>query len=134
MAISRNNKHLVTQYTYTPQQLLLAWVVGIVLCMFVGLLTIKVGLLYTEEEFRAKADLVHDEITRRYSTLEAVLTSLAGFHQASDSVSAVQFSTFAQELLNAYPYILSAVSLHKLDDSGRQGYEDFQNLQRCAIL
>gem|GEM_PF-6266521 len=123
MTISRNKKHLVTQYTYTPQQLLLAWVVGIVLCMFVGLLTIKIGLLYTEEEFRAKADLVHDEITRRYSTLEAVLTSLAGFHQASDSVSAVQFSTFAQELLNAYPYILSAVSLHKLDDNGRKAYE-----------
>ena len=123
MAISGNNKQQIAQHTYTPQQHLLAWVVGIVLCMLVGLVTIKVGLSYTEGEFRTKADLVYDEITRRYSTLEAVLTSLAGFHQASDNVSAVQFSTFAQELLNAYPYIQSAVSLHKLNDQGRQDFE-----------
>ena len=118
-----SNKHQAAQIAYTLKQHSLAWVVGIVLCMFVGLLTFEVGISHTEEEFRAKADLVYDEITRRYSTLEAVLTSLAGFHQASDSVSAVQFSTFAQELLNAYPYILSAVSLHKLDNDGRQEYE-----------
>ena len=123
MAIPGKNQQQITHPTYTPQQHLLAWVVGIVLCMLVGLLTIKVGLSYTEEDFRTKADLVYDEITRRYSTLEAVLTSLAGFHQASDHVSAVQFSTFAQELLNAYPYIRSAVSLHKLDNQGRKDFE-----------
>ncbi len=124
MATSGNNKQLLAQHTYTPQQHLLAWVVGIVLSMLVGLVTIKVGISYTEEEFRTKADLVYDEITRRYSTLEAVLTSLAGFHQASDHVSAVQFSTFAQELLNAYPYIKSAVSLQLLDHDARQGFEN----------
>ena len=123
MAISGKNQQQITHPTYTPQQHLLAWVVGIVLCMLAGLLTVKVGLSHTEEDFHAKADLVYDEITRRYSTLEAVLTSLAGFHQASDHVSAVQFSTFAQELLNAYPYIRSAVSLHKLDNQGREDFE-----------
>ncbi len=123
MAISGKNTQQVTHPTYTPQQHLLAWVVGIVLCMLVGLLTIKVGLSHTEDDFRSKANLVYDEITRRYSTLEAVLTSLAGFHQASDHVSAVQFSTFAQELLNAYPYIRSAVSLHKLDHDAREDFE-----------
>ena len=91
--------------------------------MLVGLLTLQFALSHSDEEFHAKADLVYDEITRRYSTLEAVLTSLAGFHQASDKVSDVQFSTFAQELLNAYPFILSAVSLHNLSDEARAAYE-----------
>ena len=123
MATPGNKQHYISQSTYTKRQYLLIIVIGIMLCMLAGLVTINIGLSYTEKEFHAKADLVYDEITRRYSTLEAVLTSLAGFHQASDHVSAVQFSTFAQELLNAYPYIRSAVSLHKLDHSDRLKFE-----------
>jgi signal transduction histidine kinase/ActR/RegA family two-component response regulator/CHASE1-domain containing sensor protein len=117
------DQHL-TQTTFTTQQHVLIWVVGIVLCMFAGLLTFKIVLSYAQEDFQAKAELVYEEIARRYSTLEAVLTSLAGFHQASDNVSEVQFSTFAQELLSAYPYIRSAVSLHKLDHTGRTDFEE----------
>ena len=104
--------------------MVLVWVIGIVLCMLVGLLTLKLGLSHSEEEFHAKADLVYDEITRRYSTLEAILTSLAGFHQASDHISDVQFTTFAQELLNAYPYIRAAISLHNLDRDSRSVFEE----------
>lgn len=118
----QQDQHL-TQTTFTAQQHVLVWVVGIVLCMFVGLLALKIGLTRTEDKFHAKAELIYEEVTRRYSTLEAVLTSLAGFHQASDHVSEVQFSTFAQELLSAYPYIRSAVSLRKLDQAGRTDFE-----------
>ena len=114
----------LTQTTFTTQQHVLIWVVGIVLCMLAGLLTFKIALSHVQDDFQAKAELVYEEIARRYSTLEAVLTSLAGFHQASDNVSEVQFSTFAQELLSAYPYIRSAVSLHKLDHAGRTDFEE----------
>ena len=120
---NRRNKHQLAHPTFSSQQHLLAWVVGLILCMLVGLLTLQLVLAHAEEGFRTKADLVYDEITRRYSTLEAVLTSLAGFHQASDDVSDVQFSTFAQELLNAYPFIRSAISLHRLHDNAREAYE-----------
>jgi len=119
---AQKDQHL-TRATFTAQQHVLFWVVGIVLCMFVGLLALKIGLSRTEQAFQAKAELIYEEVTRRNSTLEAVLTSLAGFHQASDHVSEVQFSTFAQELLSAYPYIRSAVSLHKLDHAGRTHFE-----------
>ena len=117
------DQHL-TQTTFTTQQHVLIWVVGIALCMLSGLITLNIGISHTAKDFQAKAELVYEEITRRYSTLEAVLTSLAGFHQASDHVSEVQFSTFAQELLSAYPYIRSAVSLHKLDHAGRKDFEE----------
>ena len=119
---AQKDQHLA-QATFTPQQHVLIWVVGIVLCMFVGLIALEVGLSRTEKKFQEKADSIYEEINRRYSTLEAVLTSLAGFHQASDHVSEVQFSTFAQELLSAYPYIRSALSLHKLDQTGRRDFE-----------
>ena len=119
----KNTQHL-SHPAYAPQQLVLVWVAGMMLCMLVGLLALKLGLSHSEEDFHEKADLVYDEITRRYSTLEAVLTSLAGFHQASDHVSEVQFSTFAHELLNAYPYIRSAISLHALDHAGRNVFEE----------
>lgn len=120
--MEKKDQHL-PQATFTSQQYVLFWVVGIVFCMLVGLLALNISLSRTEEGFEAKAERVYEEINRRYSTLEAVLTSLAGFHQASDHVSEVQFSTFAQELLSAYPYIRSAVSLHKLNHTGRLVFE-----------
>ncbi len=119
-----NKDQHLTQTTFSTRQHVLIWVAGIALCIFSGLITLKIGISHTEEDFQAKAELVYEEITRRYSTLEAVLTSLAGFHQASDHVSEVQFSTFAQELLSAYPYIRSAVSLHKLEHAGRADFEE----------
>ena len=88
---------------FSPAQRVFIWLFGIVLCPLVALLAINLSLSQLESDFRNQASLVHDELNRRYSTLEAVLTALAGFHQASDYVRDVQFSTFANELLSAYP-------------------------------
>lgn len=106
----------------TRMQKTLIWLIGISLCLITGYWTFKLEISHEENNFESQTNLVYDELTRRYSTLEAVLTALAGFHQASDNVSDVQFSTFAQELLNAYPYIRSAVSLRKLNDKDRTEY------------
>ena len=76
---AQQDQHL-TRASFTTHQHVLFWVVGTVLCMFVGLLALEIGLSHTEDEFQDKAELVYEEITRRYSTLQAVLTSLAGFH------------------------------------------------------
>ncbi|NNJ96586.1 MAG: response regulator [Gammaproteobacteria bacterium] len=124
MDILGNTERRPIQPGYSPQQLVLFWLLGIAICLLTGLLTLKLSLSHSEEEFQTKADIVYDEVTRRYSTLEAVLTSLAGFHHASDHVSDVQFSTFAQELLNAYPYIRHAIFLPKLDHDERQEFEE----------
>jgi signal transduction histidine kinase/CheY-like chemotaxis protein len=107
----------------TRRQKALFWLAGILLCAITGYGTFKLEILNQEDNFQAQTNLIYDELTRRYSTLEAVLTALAGFHQASDHVSDVQFSTFAQELLSAYPYIRSAISLYKLDNTDRKQFE-----------
>ncbi|MGB5454863.1 MAG: ATP-binding protein [Gammaproteobacteria bacterium] len=124
MKISRNNAQYIVQPSHAPHQLVLFWLLGIVICLLIGLLTLNIGFSHSREEFQNKADMAYDEIMRRYSTIEAVLTSLAGFYQASDYVSDVQFSTFAQELLNAYPYIRSTMSLQRLDQKERPAFEE----------
>ena len=111
----------------TPLQRVMFWFIGLALCSIIAIWTLSQELSRTETEFQTQSGLVYDELTRRYSTLEAVLTALAGFHQASDHVSEVQFSTFAQELLSAYPYIRSAVSLRKLNNSDRASLEEEKN-------
>ena len=124
MDILGNKEQRPIQPGYSPQQLVLFWLLGIVICLLAGLFTLKLGLSHSEEKFQTKADIVYDEVTRRYSTLEAVLTSLAGFLHASDHVNDVQFSTFAQELLNTYPYMRNAMFLHRLDYDERETFEE----------
>ena len=108
----------------TPLQRLILWLTGLIVSIAIAYWTINLELTHEKNSFETQANLVYDELTRRYSTLEAVLTALAGFHQASDNVSDVQFSTFAQELLTAYPYIRSAVSLRLLKDRDRSALEE----------
>lgn len=108
----------------TALQKTIVWAAGIILCLVVAYSAFKLEISDEENNFKTQSDLVYDELTRRYSTLEAVLTALTGFHQASNHVNEVQFTTFAQELLNAYPYIRSAISLRKLDNKDRQTLEN----------
>jgi len=110
-------------YAISGMQKLAFWFAGVMLCAVTVYITYKLEISEEETRFQNQANLVYDELTRRYSTLEAVLTALAGFHQASDNVSDVQFSTFAHELLSAYPYIRSALSLHKLENKDRKQFE-----------
>jgi PAS domain S-box-containing protein len=81
-----------------------------------------------ERDFIQRAALVYEDLTQRLGSLEAVLVALAGLHHASDDLSQAQFSTFAQELLGAYPYIGSILFLTKMTpeelDTFRQTMRD----------
>ena len=61
-----------------------------------------------------QASLVHEAISQRLGSLEAVLVSLVGLHHASDELSQAQFTAFTQELLGAYPHIGSVLFLNKI--------------------
>ena len=78
----------------TRMQKTLIWLIGISLCLITGYWTFKLEISHEENNFESQTNLVYDELTRRYSTLEAVLTALAGFHQASDNVSDVAIIGF----------------------------------------
>jgi PAS domain S-box-containing protein len=87
--------------------------VSLLLCVVSVLLTVRFAIARAERDFTQQAAAVYEELTRRLSSLEAVLVTLAGLHHASDDLSQAQFSTLAQELLGAYPYIGSILFLTK---------------------
>ncbi len=93
---------------------------GVLLSTLVANFTLHFAYAQYEGDFRAQANLIHDELNRRNGTMEALLTSLAGFYQASDTVNDVQFTTFASELLRAYPFVKAAIALRMLNDQERQ--------------
>ena len=87
--------------------------VSILLCVVSVLLTVRFAISRAERDFMQRAASVYEDLTQRLGSLEAVLVALAGLHHASDDLSQAQFSTFAQELLGAYPYIGSILFLPK---------------------
>jgi PAS domain S-box-containing protein len=102
--------------------------VSILLCAVSVLLTVRFAISRAERDFIQRAALVYEDLTQRLGSLEAVLVALAGLHHASDDLSQAQFSTFAQELLGAYPYIGSILFLTKMSpeelDTFRQSMRD----------
>jgi PAS domain S-box-containing protein len=103
-------------------------IVSILLCIVSVLLTVRFAISRAERDFMQRAASVYEDMTQRLGSLEAVLVALAGLHHASDDLSQAQFSTFAQELLGAYPYIESILFLTKTSpeelDAFRQSMRD----------
>ena len=102
--------------------------VSLLLCVVSVLLTVRFAISRAERDFMQRAASVYEDLTQRLGSLEAVLVALAGLHHASDDLSQAQFSTFAQELLGAYPYIGSILFLTKTSpeelDAFRQSMRD----------
>jgi PAS domain S-box-containing protein len=103
-------------------------IVSLLLCIVSVLLTVRFAISRAERDFMQRAASVYEDLTQRLGSLEAVLVALAGLHHASDDLSQAQFSTFAQELLGAYPYIESILFLTKTSpeelDAFRQSMRD----------
>jgi PAS domain S-box-containing protein len=87
------------------------WAASVLACVLSVCLTMGFEVSRTERDFMRHASLVHEAISQRLGSLDAVLVSLVGLYHASDAVSEAQFTAFAQELRGAYPYIGSILLL-----------------------
>jgi PAS domain S-box-containing protein len=87
---------------------------SVLVCLISVFLTVGFEVSRAEREFMRHASLVHEALSQRLGSLEAVLVSLVGLHHASDALSAAQFTAFAQELLGAYPHLGSILLLNKI--------------------
>ncbi len=105
---------------------MLLWLIGIILCLAAGVVSVFMDLSKAEREFTKQASLIQEVLSRRIGSLEVVLTALVGLHQASDEVADVQFSTFSEELLDPYPYIRSVLSLRRVSASERTLLEEMK--------
>lgn len=61
------------------------WTASLLVCIISVLLTIGFDVSRAERDFRQQASLVHEAISQRLGSLEAVLVSLVGLHHASDA-------------------------------------------------
>jgi CHASE domain len=88
----------------------------VLICAAFVFVTVGFDVSRAKRDFMRQASLLHEVISQRLGSLDVVLISLVGMHHASDALSQAQFSTFAQELLGAYPYVGSILLLNKTSE------------------
>lgn len=93
------------QQVFSRRERVLFWTASLLICVTALLLTIYFEISQARRDFMQRASRVHETISQRLGSLDAVLVSLVGLHHASDELSHAQFTSFTQELIGAYPYI-----------------------------
>ncbi len=73
--------------------------------------------------FKKDVSDVNRAFIQKMSSIETVLTSLAGLHHASEDLNPAELSSFSSEMLKAYPYIDSIMTMEKLGDNQLTSYE-----------
>ena len=101
-------------------------------CVGLGGLAAWTDLKSSEDNFRQKAYAFERDVTHRLASTNAVLTSLAGLHHASDDLRSHEFKALSRELLTAYPYIRSIAQLQVLNAEEREGLEDYMRAKGFA--
>ncbi len=94
------------QQVFSGRERIVFWTASLIICVASLLLTVWFGVSQAERDFMQQASLVHEAISQRLGSLEAVLVSLVGLHDARVGLRQAQFSAFSQELLGAYPDIV----------------------------
>ena len=93
-------------------------------CICMGLFAVWIDLASAERAFHKRAENVQRHVAHRLGGFEAVLTSLAGLHQASDEFRSYEFSGLARELMQAYPQIRTILQVLAVEDSERTAFEE----------
>lgn len=76
------------------------------------------------EEFGLEVDGIKNDLSQRFGSAEAVLTSLVGLQQASDDFNKHQFGALSRELLTAYPYIRAIAEIGVVPREQRRVFEE----------
>jgi PAS domain S-box-containing protein len=120
----RNTDQRFVGKLFKPWELLLFGLVSIFSCAALGGLAAWMDLANAEKAFNRKVDSIQHDLAQRFSSAEAVLTSLAGLQQASDDFNKHQFGALSRELLNAYPFIRTISEIGALPRNQRKSFEE----------
>ena len=77
-----------------------------------------------EKEFSREVATLQNDLAQRFSSAEAVLTSLVGLQQASDDFNKHQFGALSRELLTAYPFIRAISEIGVIPRDQRPEFEE----------
>ncbi len=92
-------------------------------CLLLGYLAVVIDRGNAERSFAQRTELIRSEVERRLDGVDAVLTSLAGLHDASEVVNAEEFATMASGQLATYGYIRAALRIAPVPASRRDAFE-----------
>ena len=98
------------------------------ICAALSSLAIKTDLGNAKEIFTQQAYTFEREVTHRFASADAVLTTLVELHHASDEVAVYEFSGLSRELLKAYPHIRTIAKLSAVRRNERAALEESMRL------
>jgi diguanylate cyclase (GGDEF)-like protein/PAS domain S-box-containing protein len=99
------------------------WLLIFLFSLFSLLLSILAELNTTNKAFHDRSAEIHRTLKHRITNLETVLTSLVGFHHASDYFDIAKLASFSNELLKAYPFISSIMHATRISEEDIGGFE-----------
>lgn len=109
---------------FRPWELLLFGCLSLFVCSaIVGAATWN-DLASAKKEFNREVDGIKSNLAQRFTSAEAVLTSLVGLQQASDDFNKHQFGALSRELLTAYPYIRAIAEIGVIPRDQRSVFEE----------
>jgi len=108
---------------FKPFELLAFALSSFAICGTIGATAVWLDIDAAKLEFSREVDTLRNDITRRFSSTEAVLTSLVGLQQASDVFNKHQFGALSRELLNAYPFIRAIAEIGVIPRDQRAAFE-----------
>ncbi len=75
-------------------------------------------------EFKADVVTINRRFAQQIASIETVLISVTGLHHASENLNQAELSSFSEEMLKAYPFIVGIISMEKVEDGD---IVDFEN-------
>lgn len=109
---------------FRPWELLLFGLISLFVCGAIGGTAAWMDLDDAEKEFGREVDGIQNDLSQRFGSAEAVLTSLVGLQQASDDFNKHQFGALSRELLTAYPYIRAISEIGVIPRDQRSVFEE----------
>ncbi|CAN0443999.1 unnamed protein product, partial [Discosporangium mesarthrocarpum] len=117
---------------FRPWELLLFGLLSLFVFGAIGGTAAWIDIADAREEFGGEVDGIQNDLSQRFGSAEAVLTSLVGLQQASDDFNKHQFGALSRELLTAYPYIRAITEIGVIPREQRQLFE--QSMQDDGYL
>jgi len=121
-------KYKIMRYNY------IFWT--IISVLFISFMAITFSLMIDfqriNNEFKQDVTQVDRQFIQQISSLEIVLTSLAGLHHASDDLNMAELTSFSEEMLNAYPFISTIISMEKVNAQDVALFE--QRMQKLGFI
>lgn len=109
---------------FKPFELLVFALSSLAICGTIGATAVWMDIDAAKTEFRREVDTLRNDIARRFSSTEAVLTSLVGLQQASDAFNKHQFGALSRAPLTAYPFIRTISEIGAIPRDQRAAFED----------